>query len=438
MIELVLVLILLFIFSFLKIKNGLILLLTLLPFHAFTKRCLEFLYNGGAIFSLWKEAVILILLTKIIYDRRKLILDRNLNGLVFFFVAYIILFFLFAKNHTSAVAPLRDHIFTLLIMIVFSNAAFNITNPSSFLIFPFIAFLLSYLLGFVQLFLLKVPLGFLMGRIEFIDSSGYIQYTTNSARILGIERMAGIIGGPNDFGLFVAISLLLLFIFRFTKLSIYTSNLFKLVLTAGIAIGSFTLLYSFSRAGWAIFLGGILYFIAIYNIKIKQFLLVLPILAILTIFFVSRLDSSISKVYEKTFAGEEASSADRLNEVRRGIFEIFSSPVGHGLGTANNQYPDLVEFFAESAMVNILYEIGAFGYLVLLLIFFYLGRANFRNRKHNPFSALGYVIVVLSFMASIFSINTYGMPYILYSWALIGLGINPYINTEMLNWDKSQ
>lgn len=432
MIEIFVVACILLVVVLVKVKYGLIFLLSLLPFHAFIKNCFYFFYNGGNIFSFWKEAAILILLAKVLYKNKTLFLTRDLRGLIIVFVVYIFLFLFLAKYYSSAIVPFRDHIFSLLTLIVFSNASFHL-KPSRFIILPFFAFLISYLLGFVQLFLLKVPLGFLMGRIEFIDPSGYIQYTTNSARILGIERMAGIIGGPNDFGLFVSVSLLFLFIFRFTELNKYFNNFIKILLLLGILLGGLALIYSFSRAGWAIFVGGIVFFIFNYKIKINWSYFLAPLLLVLILFLISAKDETISKVYEKTFSGEEASSADRLNEVTEGFVQIFSSPFGHGLGTTNNQNPDLVEFFAESATINILYEIGIIGYLLLVLIYFILGRITFKRRKHNPFAALGFTLIVLTFLASFFSINTYGMPYILYSWAFIGLGINPYLNIELLN-----
>lgn len=429
MVEVLLFLLIILFILFSNEINSAVFLLTLLPFHAFLKNILDLFFNGGNLFSYWKEIAILILLVKIIVSRRKIILPKGLFIFISCFLFYVFLFLFFADQLFLAISPLRNHFFSLFLFVVFYNLDIDIKAFKRIVFFSTMSFFISYLMGFVQLFFLKIPLGFLMGRIDYIDPNGHVFYTTTSARILGYERMAGIIGGPNGFGVFVALSLLLIFIIRFTKIrQIFSERSSGLFLLLTFAIGVFALIYSFSRAGWVVFAIGVTIFV--YYLKLKRFVLYigLAMFFLLPIFLVISGGSVVENVMRKTFSGEEASSADRLNNFVYGLNEVFISPFGHGLGTTNNQYPESIDFFAESATINIIYEIGIFGYLFLLVIFILLGTKSYFMRIKYALPLLSFAVLFSTFFISLVSVNTYGMPYILLSWVYIGLGINPFLN----------
>ncbi len=431
MLELVLLLIIISAFALIKVEKGVMLFFVLLPFHAFVKNFFVFFFQAGGIFSNWKELVLIILLGKIFLLKRKLFLTKNLMLLFYVFLAYLCIVFLGTKNLSNALNPLRNHLFFIVVFLVFSNVKINFSSMRGFVLFPMISFLISYLMGFVQLFLLKIPLGFYMGRIAGIDPSGYIFYTTNSARILGFERMAGIIGGPNDFGLFVAISLLFSIIILTGEFGYRKSKSLLLFSYITMSIGFIALIYSFSRAGWAIFFGSLIIFLITKKIKIRISFIIIGIVALLGFFvFVANTDI-VQDVYQKTVSGEEASSADRLNNVSSGLSVIFDKPWGNGLGTTNNQDPTAVEFFAESATINIIYELGFIGYFLLVMIFVVIGVKTYLSRNDHLFARLSLAVISVTFVASFVSVNTYGMPYILMSWACIGLGVNPNFSNKV-------
>jgi len=432
MAEIIILLLLLLLFISIKVEDGVIALLTFLPFHAFIKNSLFFYFQHGTLFSFWKELVILILLLKLLYQRKKVYIDKNLFIFISLFIGLVFFYFAITNNLKPAISPLRDHLFSILLLVLFSNVGYKIGFSQKLIMWPSIAFFISYMLGFVQLFYIKIPLGYLMNRIEYITPGGYIVYTTTSARILGFERMAGFIGGPNGFGLFCAVTLLFIYIHRFTILNISNSKRFKAFLSASFFLGSVVLIYSFSRAGWAIFFGGLLLMLVALRKKIRwSFILVPSFILVLMLLFAPK-DSTITKVFDKTFSGKEASSADRVNGIKNGFSEIFKAPWGHGLGTANNQFPDLKEFFVESATVNMIYEFGFLGIILLLLIYFIIIIRSFVRSKNNPYAALGFSIALVTILASFFSVNTYGMPYIYYSWAFMGLGLNKSIIKQMV------
>lgn len=431
MAEIFILLILILLFISIKVEDGVIVLLTLLPFHGFIKNSLFFYFQQGILFSFWKEIAILILLSKLLYVRKKVYIDKNLFVFASFFVGLVIVYFGLANNLKPAIAPLRDHIFSILLLVLFSNFYFKIESSQKLVLWPAISFFVSYVLGFVQLFFLKIPMGYLMGRIEYITPGGNIIYTTTSARILGFERMAGFIGGPNGFGLFCAVSLLFIFIHRFTILNKLNSKRIRSFLTTTFFLGIISLIYSFSRAGWAVFFGGVLFILVALRKKIKWSLFLTPIFVVIMMLLFAPKDSPISKVFDKTFSGKEASSSARLSNISQGIKEILRAPWGHGLGTTNNQYPNLREYFVESATINMIYEFGFLGIILLFLIYFIIIIRSFIRGKNNPYAALGFTIAIVTILASFFSINTYGMPYILYSWAFMGLGLNKSINMQL-------
>lgn len=405
--------------------SGLILILFLLPFHAFIKKLFVFLGSGGEIFSMWKELCIIIVLLKIYWSNRIFYVPKYSNVFIGFFLLYVFVFLLFAENIYSAIPFLRNHFFSLFIFLAFYNVFISYSNFKRLYFYSLISFFVTYLLGFVQLFILKLPLAIFMGRVESIDPSGHIFYTTTSARILGYERMAGIIGGPNGFGVFVALTLLFLFVVRYSSLKFLNENS-KINWFSWITIllGISALIFSFSRAGWFLFVGGV--FISIYFFRLKKILTFLFFSGffVLSAILLFNGDSMVNHVIESTFSGEEASSANRLKDFLEGLEEVTRSPIGQGLGTTNNQYPSEVLFFAESATINLVFELGFVGFALWSGMFFFIGFRAYKLSKFFPLSVLSFSIIALTYVASFFTVNTYSMPYILVSWAYVGLGLN--------------
>ncbi|MCU4165507.1 O-antigen ligase family protein [Carboxylicivirga caseinilyticus] len=427
MLELLVILILVAITLFIRIEKGITMFMIILPFHAFIKNFFTFFMNGGGIFANWKELVLLVILGKIILSSSRIVLNKNLLVLYFLFLINVLFFFFFTQNKSNALNPLRNHLFFIITFIIFSNIKLDYIKLRKFVIYASVSYFIGYIFGFIQLFIFKIPLGFYMGRIESISADGYIWYTTTSARILGFERMAGVIGGPNDFGLFVAVTLLFSIVARYTDLGYRKGKMYKLLFNIINSVGIVALAYSLSRAAWAIFIGGLIMFVITKKVKIKiSFLLGFMIMSTIGLFMLAQ-SEIITKVYSKTISGDEASSADRLNDVNSGFTEIFNRPWGNGLGTTNNQNPDVIQFFAESATINMIYEIGFIGYFLLVLIYLVISIKSYFKRDKLYFARLSLALVCVTFAASFFSVNTQGMPYIILSWAFIGLGVNPYL-----------
>lgn len=427
MIELFIFSIVIILFMILRLEHSIIIFVALLPFHAFIKNILALLYDGGYLFSYWKELVIMIMLIKMGLNVKKYYLDVNLLRLISVYTFLIVIYYLVSDNMVVALSALRNHLFTLLLLILYSNISISLKTIKNLYMAMSISFFISYMAGYLQLFFFKIPLGYLMGRIASIDSGGYITYSTTSARILGYERMSGIIGGPNDFGLFVAISLLIVLAIWISELKRIYSKPFQVFLIILLVFGSIALLLSFSRAGWTMFTAGFLLLAYVNNVKFSPIIIaiILPIAISIMPLFIET--SFISEIYQSTVSGQELSAADRVSNFLNGLSTILNEPFGHGLGTTDNRY-DSMQYFAESAFINLIYEIGFIGFFALSGIFMLLARKSYKMKNENMFSGLSMTIILLTYLISMLSVNTYGMPYIYISWIIIGIGINKNIS----------
>lgn len=410
-----------------------LLFICLLPFHNFIKNSLDFyLHESGSVFAFWKEIAILILGFKVLM-RNHYKVNKSILLLISGYFFYITIFFLLAPHLTNGLPALRDNVFPFLLLF----AVWSLPLEDEMFIkkinlaFCTVVFL-SGIMGIVQLFFLKMPIAMIMGRIEIISNSGYIQYSTNSARIMGFERMAGIIGGPNDFGLFMAISILFLLnaLLNLKYLRFSKSQTRFLITTLMLAI--ICIIFSFSRAGWVIiFVGGILLLrLSKVRISAKYIVLAFLFFVIFSVVIINYFPKVID-IVTASLTGEEASASTRESMVYDGITRVADEPLGHGIGTTDHRNRDF-EFFTESAYVNLSYEIGILGLLYLILVNFsllveMLGKKSFRAKF---FSKLSVAVLVPTVVVSFASVNTYGMPFIYFSSLALGLGLN---NSEALN-----
>jgi len=397
----------------------------IIPFHLFIKSLLTYFYGGGGIFASWKELVILIFAYKVFKTDSIAPINKNLRLLFGFFIVLILIYYLLAKSYGDALPQLRDHIFPIILFfsvysISWQEKKFKPT-VTAFILGAF----LSTIGGFVQHYFLNVPISTIKGTIDFIDASGYIQYTTTSPRIMGMERMSGLLSGPNDFGVYLALMLSFCIFFLYSKASISQLSrrrlLFIRVATISILI---CLLLSFSRAGWAIAVFSIGLLVIRRRIKINKKVIFNSVLFIflLVVFIIANFPSAFD-IITNSLSGKEESAAARSESFTTGIEKNYSEPFGHGLGTADNRSA-LHEFFVESAFLNISYEISVIGLLTLLLIHIFIVRTLRRRYKVSFFASLAAALSSASIIASFVSINTYGMPYIYLWWLMLGLGLN--------------
>ncbi|CAG4995345.1 hypothetical protein DYBT9275_01614 [Dyadobacter sp. CECT 9275] len=427
MIEIAFLLGLIIFSSLSKKENILYLIVFLLPFHTFIKSCFVYYEGGGNIFTVWKELVIIILCFKV-YTNYHIKFSKNLSILLQIFLGVILVFYFFSNNHSDSLATLRDHLFPIILFVALSCCPLDVRVAKKTALIFAVSVIINCIMGFVQNFFLNIPISMLMGRIDFIDDSGYVQYKTTSARILGFERMSGIMGGPNTFGVFCSFTFVFfLGIFLNTKKFLFSFWERNLVLITAI-LSMVCLLFSFSRAGWVIAFLGALISLRLGAIKIHlRYLVVVGALTALSGFFLLEYFPQVGEVLYNSVTGKEASAADRSNNFNNALEINLTEPFGHGLGTTDHRYKSY-EFFAESAFMNIAYEIGLLGLLLLILLHFAIFRKmyDYKGAEFRPFAKIAISVTLPTLLVCFVSINPYGMPYIYLWWLLLGLGINHF------------
>lgn len=415
-------------FSILSKKDNIIyLILFLLPFHTFLKSCFTYYEGGGNIFTIWKEIVIIIYVAKV-YSSPHLKFNKPLLLILQSFITVILIYYFLSNDHIDSLATLRDHLFPIILFVCLYISPLDLKIAKKATLVFTISVLINCIMGFVQNFFLNIPISMLMGRIDFIDESGYIQYKTTSARILGFERMSGIMGGPNTYGTFCAFALIFLTgVFLNAKkfvLSALQRNFILLVM----ALTFVCLLLSFSRAGWVISVFGALILLKTSNIKINigHFIIGFSFLALL-FFVLIQVFPQIGDVLSDSLTGKEASAADRTNNFSKALETNLTEPFGHGLGTTDHRYKSY-EFFAESAFMNIAYEIGLLGMILLIFLHYRIFKRIINNKdsRLRPFANIAVAITLPTLLVCFVSINPYGIPYIYLWWMVLGLGLNHF------------
>jgi hypothetical protein len=415
------VIICLFIKADYKILN---LFLLIIPFHSFIKGCFTYYYGGGFVFSYWKEFLILILAFKT-FRSSFLKLNKQLKLTIVIFFSLIICYFFISNDLISALPTLRDYLFPLILFISISKIKLSDTIIKKIIAVFAISILLTDIFGFIQHFLLNEQLSQIMGYIDFIDSNGYIQYNTTSSRIMGFERMAGILGaGPNMFGVFNGFAIVFLFGVLTNKGMLDSKFISSKLLIFILILSVICIILSFSRVGWIIALFGS--FILLVNDKkinrVKYFsfftLSFILVISILVIYIPKAGD-----IIYNSISGKEESASKRSEMITNLIPAILDEPFGHGLGTTDNRLNTKL-FFAESALTNIAFEIGVLGMFYLIFMHFLIIKQIIKLLDYNFFSSIAISIGVISLIISLVSINAFGPPYVYLWWFILGLGIN--------------
>lgn len=410
-----------------KKYNIIYLLVFLLPFHTCLKHLLHYFFKGGGLFSAWKEAAILIFIYKT-YRGRTYKLNENIKHNVVFFFALIVFYFLLAEDYGNAMAVLRDHTFPVLLCITIAICPIDEQMLKKMVMLICLACFINCVLGVVQNFFMKTTFAIVMERVDFIDNAGYIQYKTNSARIAGFERMAGVLGGPNDYGVYLSFVFVVLTGVLFSSLKALFSKwqLRLIYLTLGFLV--FCILFSFSRAGWAICAISFGITLVLNKVKVSPVLVLgLPLFVLVLSTVVIAYFPKVEDIITNTFNGDEASVANRESSFTNGLNDDLTEPWGHGLGSTDQRAGDN-SHFVESAFMNIGYEIGLLG--LAYLIFFHAVILNVliraKNIRINPLAASAAGLSASAVIACFVSVNPYGMPFIYMWWLMLGFGLNQY------------
>ncbi|MCQ2214303.1 MAG: O-antigen ligase family protein [Bacteroidales bacterium] len=393
------------------------LFLVILPYHNFISSFLELFAGGKGLFPIWREICIVALFVKTkAYNR----LHRNVLPVLF--IIYVILICtLYWGKYQQNLSSTRLYISYAVLLMSVPGIKFDFSR----IYYITKVFLLSSFVvcvgGFIQYFLVRKELHVLMGDYV-LRPWGKIELDAPNWTIMGYERMAGFVGVPNIFGLitsvssFVCVALLTEKREYLRRVSNADQNWLKVILVLSI----FCMILSFSRTGWVIFVGAFGALLIkrgkIFDcIKWAGYSIVVSMVFVAIAFFV--MPESFDIIYD-SLSGNESSVSRRRGMLEHSL-AIMSSMSGNGIGGTDIKSGD---YFAESAVLNVVYEIGVLGLL-------FWGIMLFMNYFLCPHRCLWIfsVVIPISIVAAFPQSNIVQSPYVYYMHICAGLAINKSI-----------
>lgn len=400
-------------------RKIIILLVAFLPFNEILKTfCM---YNGGdGIFSFWKEIAILILFLRTNSNISRKISYNHLIQIYVFIVIYFSIFFIIGAEiygASMAFRTFRNVVFLPILLFIFPNLVIDKSFVNKFF---FVSMFSATLMGVVGIF--ECHFGYrelirgYMGQIEEIGSDGTVYYNTTNLKIMGFERMAGLMGTPNQFGNYMALTASLIYFCLKRKIVEYKHNIVPWLIFIFII---FCLIESFCRTAFVMFL--LILILTEYKSKknILKNVIAISIASLLILYVATLINDSVNEILSATFSGNEASSADRGNNFKRGIDFLIANPFGYGLGSTENSLKNYV-FFSESAFLNIGVEAGV---VAVILFLCFCKKINFLLCKQSgELSRFSSAVVLTNSICFLFA-NIFSTPYIYFFWILTGIGL---------------
>ena len=414
MIELILVATYL-LFCVIKSKKWIVCsLIILFPCHSVAKSLFESYFGSTFLFPLWYDIAIFTLLFKAFYSPHSRI--RYIGAFIIFILMLFMQFsvsFFSIKPDAEAVSTLRLYLHCIALFVSLSIADFDIRDLRQ-IKKVFIYSALFYCLSGILIYaLFQQEFHLLLGHYEFRASG--IGFTSPSFQIMGFERMFGLVGAPNQFGVYMGF--IVIFLFYVQKYLKENSLFVKMVFALSICC----IILSFSRAGWGIVIMtlGILYVIQKSPLHMVVSFVKTSMVLLIAIWLINLFVPEVLDIVVSSFTGEEGSAATRGSIVKSGFSEIADNILGHGLGTGIEENGSPI---AESAMVIWLYELGVFFslYYYGLIVFITI---RILKRKAYYSKVIG-AFVIATIIASVVSMNPFQYPYIYYFWAVLGVASN--------------
>lgn len=417
----------------LKKENVLMVILALLPFHSLLKPTFA-LIDSNQVMAVWKELAILILAIRSFFAANSAENNRPyvfpfLGVATFIFICF--LYFINSDNQVDSLLSVKMFVTPFLYGYCCYKISLSEAASNKLLTVIIISALLAFSIGHIQQYLLKAEFAFFMGIADY-TSGDEIVYFASANKIMGLERMYGAFVGPNEFGMYCSM-ILLLVTNRLLQMNTIETNLilkYLFIFTAVLAFA--TLLQTFSRVSWAFTVIGLLFlFLNSKKSIVYSKLITLFSFFIFTISLLTYILPEINEVATSSAKLEEASAIDRPREFIEGFARILEEPLGDGLGKV--VYSSKSQLFHTEIFWWILFlECGWLGGLiyignmVLICLRIYALKA---ENKINIFSLPALAIsgaFILTGFASAILLD----PIILtFMWVILGLGINPSIQS---------
>lgn len=389
----------------------------ILPYHGFIK---EFIFNdGGELFTMWKEIGIVFLLWKTRKNNSRYSDSIFRTFIPFALVCAVFLVIGYAREFTF-LQDIRQFIFPSLLMYAISKVKFSSTQLKNVFTFILIGAILIDITGIIDLISadLRIAMRTIMGVQFVIGADGTVYYDISSYKIMGNDRVAGLMsGGPNMMGVFngvIAIIIVAYFNFWWKR-----SSWEKILLIIATVLCLLNLMFSFSRAGWALVAITIIYLLCKIK-KYRVYIISVLLLGCIVITGLMYSNDTLHTIVLGTISGQEESSAQRASMTQDSFYTLIENPLGGGLGAANHNVKNYL-YFAESAIINLGFATGLLG-IVLYAIHFISTFLICNKNKRNFLSAYSSGFIIAFLIVACVSVNVVENPFVYYACFLIGLG----------------
>jgi hypothetical protein len=370
-----------------------VVILVVIPFHAFLTIWASSIFGHYTLFRLWKEYLLAALLigtiSLFITDKklRKQLIDNRIFFLIILYLAVEVIWAIVSYVHHQVdkkalfyglLLNCRYLIFFLITWAISLKTKLLNTNANKLVIWPA---LIVILFGLAQIFVLPnnflTHFGYGPNTISAVET---INHNSNYVRIESTLR------GANPLGAYIIIPLTMISVLLFKRRKSWQ----KLSFIIGALI---VLLFSFSRSAW---LGALVaMFIALfYCLKtdaLRKSLLYLSaclIVVIAGLTFVLRNNVRVQNIIWHTqthSAVKTTSDQGHGSALRSGIKDVINDPFGRGPGTAGpasvyNNHPARI---AENYYIQIGQETGWIGLALFILINYFIAYALYLRRADN-------------------------------------------------------
>lgn len=435
--------------------KALSLVLLLVPFHTLVYSLIGLYIDSGITqqaFSLWRELTLaLILLASL---RRLFVLQSGKATTapellaILLFAAYGALYIPISESLVIGLLAYRyifegvlvlfvlyflrpslDHVQRLVKWMLFEGAILAAWGLVSAYVLDYYAYLQQF--GFISPYMSR----------DFLHYSS--TFSISSSLFM---RASSIFGGPNEFGLYLAILLVVAvgaLLFDRSRLSSTQRRWYSL---AVFMMGA-GLLSSISRAAWVLVLIALVVMwtrLSGSKRKIQLAILFLGV-GVLLIFAVPNLQLFLLR----TLNLEDTSAAGRLNILRNNFSSIASNPLGLGLGTSNYKFINpatntSVEEGTESYLFMIAIELGWPGLALYLgVIGIFAWKLSARTRANYTFARrlwalIGMSLLVATPIVGLTSVVTVDWIFQVYLWFFVAIALWGREHVTQSNRDHSQ
>lgn len=400
-----------------KRERILYVLVFLLPFNSFIKNLLDYMNQDSTLFSFWKEILIIVLL---MINLKNISKYGKLKTITILYSLYILFYFIVGStyNLSYAIIRLRDYLFPIILLFTVSLQTITPKITNKLLNIFSISILLTCLMGLAETFGgLRAPIAMVKNAIIGIDSTGEIFYPA-AWMIMGHNRMVGLLDSPNQLGLLLSIYLVISFFF---KSYLFTKKEKEFTFFVNV-LAAVCLILTFSRTAFALLITTYTCYLLFNRKNIGKIIsIILGISVIFILMFY--LSEGLQDVVFGTMTGQEASFADRDNNIIKGLEFALSNPLGCGVGTTYTAGGTIspIAYFAESGLINLMIELGFPGLLFLSIYYLMIYRAfNNRTLRFTDMANFKYIYIA-TYICAWVSINPLEIIYMFYLMIFTGI-----------------